>query len=292
MRRLAAALFIGLIATLAVAAAPAARAKPPVWIVRDADSTIVLFGSVHVLPQGLDWRPQALTDALAKADDLWFEIPIDLSAQIESERAMEEHGLLKPREDLFDALAPDQAARLRRVCASLSLSEAAIGRMQPWYAEVTLSYAVDARAGATSSEGVEQQIQASAPPTARRRAFETVAQQIGFLSGARRADQVASLNETLEEIEERPESYQTVVADWMAGDAAAIEADALDPLLKASPGLFRRLITDRNRRWARVIANRLRGKGVTVIIVGAGHLVGPGGVPALLRAQGMTVEGP
>ena len=62
------ALLAGLAAALALAA-PAA-AKPPIWVVRDADSELVIFGSVHVLPPGLDWRPPALDAALARADDL------------------------------------------------------------------------------------------------------------------------------------------------------------------------------------------------------------------------------
>ena len=32
--------------------------------------------------------------------------------------------------------------------------------------------------------------------------------------------------------------------------------------------------------------------GLTVVVVGVGHLVGPGGLPAMLRARGFKVEGP
>ena len=52
------------------------------------------------------------------------------------------------------------------------------------------------------------------------------------------------------------------------------------------------LIQRRNAAWTRAIAERLAGSGETVIVVGAGHLVGPDSVPALLRARGIKVEGP
>jgi uncharacterized protein YbaP (TraB family) len=93
-------------------------------------------------------------------------------------------------------------------------------------------------------------------------------------------------------MEEKPLAYREIVDDWITGDLGAIERDALEPLRRASPTLFDRLITSRNHRWAKVIEQRLKGSGTTVIVVGMGHLVGPGGVPALLRADGLTVEGP
>ena len=78
----------------------------------------------------------------------------------------------------------------------------------------------------------------------------------------------------------------------MAGDTAALQRDALEPMLAASPAMFRRLISDRNRRWADVLAQRLNDGGEAVVVVGVGHLLGPGGLPALLQARGFRVIGP
>jgi len=63
-------------------------------------------------------------------------------------------------------------------------------------------------------------------------------------------------------------------------------------LKAASPVVYDRLITQRNRRWMRVIERRLDGAGKTVVVVGVGHLVGEAGLPAMLRARGYQVEGP
>ena len=98
-----------------------AWAKPPVWVVRDADSTIVLFGSVHLLPRDVDWRPQALTDALAKADDLWFEAPMDDASRLEAGRVALEKGFLPKGESLSKLLTRSDAARLKRVAAGLNV---------------------------------------------------------------------------------------------------------------------------------------------------------------------------
>jgi uncharacterized protein YbaP (TraB family) len=290
-RRLAGVLTVILVAFF-WSCAGAAAAKPPVWVVRDKDSTILLFGSVHVLPAGLDWTPDRLAEALPKADDLWFEIPITPETQAEATALTQKLGPFPPTDSLSNHLTPAQGQKLRRVAGKLSLSTLALDRMRPWLAEVTLSIAMDARVGANASDGVEQRIQTLAPPTARRRAFETVSQQIGFLAGTPMDTQIASLDETLSEIEDRPETYDKVIADWLSGDTAALKVDALDPLKAAAPVLYRRLIIERNSRWTKVIRQRLRGHGLTVVVVGVGHLVGPDSVPAMLRAQGLTVDGP
>jgi uncharacterized protein YbaP (TraB family) len=280
------------LAALAMALPGPASAQPPVWIVRDGNSTILLFGSVHILPEGLDWRPPALTAALATADDVWFELPVNVATDATARHLSETLGMLPEKDDLFNYLTLEQTLRLTRMAASLDLSLPTLRRMRPWLAEVTISVVADGRQGGSSSDGVEEQVQALAPVQARRRAFETPEQQIDFLAGAPMADQIASLDESLREMEEKPQAYREIVDDWITGDLAAIETDALDPLRRASPTLFDRLITSRNRRWTKVIERRLKRSGTTVIVVGMGHLVGAGGVPALLRADGLTVEGP
>jgi hypothetical protein len=72
----------------------------------------------------------------------------------------------------------------------------------------------------------------------------------------------------------------------------ALDREALAPLRKASPDLFRRLVSDRNARWTATLDQRLKGKGLTVVVVGVGHLIGKGSVPERLRALGYQVEGP
>ncbi len=78
----------------------------------------------------------------------------------------------------------------------------------------------------------------------------------------------------------------------MAGDVARIQTEAVDPLKIQAPGVYKALVVDRNRRWIKLILARLREPGESVMVVGVGHLVGPDSVPALLRARGVSVEGP
>jgi len=273
-------------------AAGQGAAQPAIWTVRSPTATLVLFGSIHLLPPGLDWRPPALDAVLAKADELWFEVPITPLSEGEANSAAESRGALPQGRHLFSLVTPDQADRLRRVAIALHCDPGAIDKMQPWMAEFTLSVAEDASGGADAYNGVEEQIQASAPLTAKRMAFETAKQQIGFLAGSPRRDQIASLDWTLSQIDNDPTSYRRVVDEWLGADTAALQRDALQPLKSISPKLYDRLIVKRNRAWANVLSVRLRGAGALVAVVGVGHMIGPDSLPALLRARGFSVEGP
>jgi uncharacterized protein YbaP (TraB family) len=270
----------------------AAVAQPPVWVVHGPHATIFLFGSVHILPPGLDWEPPMLKRALAVADDLWFEIPLDEASSLTATRLAALHGLQAPGESLSGELSIASRARLAKGAQGCGVSVEGLDRLRPWLAEITLSLAAYRQAGAIQDEGVERQIARLAPPAVPRRAFETAEEQIGFLSNAPLPDQIASLEETLGELDEGPASYERVVTVWMAGDTPGLVREALDPMIKSSPGIYRSLVVARNHRWVDQILTRLQGGGEAVMVVGVGHLVGPDSVPALLRARGVSVDGP
>jgi len=277
--------------SLALTAAPA-LAQPPVWVVRDADSTIVLFGSVHLLPPGLDWRPPALNAALKEADDLWFELPIDGGSSRDAAQLAIKRGALPPGEKLSDKLSVQGRKRLAAAVARHKLDISALDRMRPWLAEVTLGVAQMAGGGANGSDGVERTLSQAAPATAQRRAFETAADQIAFFADTSEKAQIASLEYSLRQMEKEPQGSSKLIDAWVAGDLKALEQRGLVPMRRRSPEIYRRLVTDRNARWTDALAGRLKGSGETVVVVGAGHLIGRDGVPAMLRRRGIAVEGP
>ncbi|WP_312167316.1 TraB/GumN family protein [Phenylobacterium sp.] len=277
---------------LAGCAASEAEARPPVWIVRDADSELVLFGSIHVLPPGLDWRPAELDAALARADDLWFELPIDPASEARVGQLAAQHGVLPEGRSLSAMLSPAGRRRLETATADLGVSMAVLDRLEPWFAEVVLAGAQFQKAGADAGSGVEKMISGSAPAAAQRRAFESPEEQIAIFDAAPLPEQIASLEQSLIELNDNPRAYQELVAHWMAGDLKALDEDALEPLRAAAPGLYARLVTERNERWLKALKTRLDGSGRTVVVVGVGHLVGQDGLPARLRALGYSVEGP
>jgi uncharacterized protein YbaP (TraB family) len=265
---------------------------PPIWHVKGPHATITLFGSVHLLSRATDWRTPAFDADLAKADEVWFEIPFDAAAQSEAGRIALKRGLLPQGQTLSTLLTQDERAGIAHLEAVEGLQPAAIERMQPWLADTTLSVVYFEKRGADASLGVEEQITAGLPNTVGRGAFETAEQQIGFFADLPVKDQLESLDETLKEIEKDPGAFERLSSAWARGDIGAIDREAVQALKDDAPGVYRRLVVDRNRRWVQRILQLLQGDKRILIVVGVGHLVGPDSVPALLRARGIKVEGP
>lgn len=289
--------WLAFLAALVLLGPQPAWAKPPVWTVHGQGATITLFGSVHILPREVDWEPDTLAQALAEADELWFETPIDDAALLEAQREALARGLLPPDKTLSALLSRTGRARLRREAEALRLPEPQLDRLRPWLAELTLGEAAYARDGATADQGVERRL-ADAAPQAARHAFETPSQQIAMFAGQSEKVQVASLEDTLRDLEDDPGQARRLIDAWQKSDLKALEKEGLEELKHDSPQMFDALLTRRNAAWIRVLGERLAapapgGKPVRiVVVVGVGHLVGPGGLPALLRAKGFRVDGP
>jgi uncharacterized protein YbaP (TraB family) len=247
---------------------------------------------MHVLPKDLDWRPLALDAALSKADDLWFEVPMDAAADRRMQDLAGAYGLLPPGQTLTSRLKPRAAARLRKLAGRLDVPMSEIERLKPWMAEVRLTTAAFALDKGLAEDGVERRLQAAAPPTVARKAFETPDQQMALFAGAIEADQIKTLNATVRQLEKDPGAYRRLVAAWSKGDQKALERAVVGGMRKSSPALYRQFIVERNARWMDALQARLAGSGRTVVVVGAGHLLGPDGLPARLRALGYDVEGP
>ena len=77
---------------------------------------------------------------------------------------------------------------------------------------------------------------------------------------------------------------------WLAGDLARAGPALVGDLKTDNPALYDALLRRRNQAWAEVIAKELAaGEGVELVNVGALHMVGQDGLPALLKARGFQV---
>ena len=81
-----------------------------------------------------------------------------------------------------------------------------------------------------------------------------------------------------------------LVAAWNSGDEAKLESLLNGEMRDKYPDLYKRLIVERNLRFADKIAELSRGPGVLFVAVGAGHLVGADSVQADLAKLGIKAE--
>jgi uncharacterized protein YbaP (TraB family) len=278
-----------LIALLGLLLAGSAFAAPAMWVIRDADTEITLFGTVHALPKGDIWLSPAIAAQLDAADTLVLEavIPADRSSLASLVSKLGFRPGLKP---LKTRVSKKAAPRVATVAAAVGLPLAALDGMETWLAAVTIDEATLASLGIAADAGVEPALEARA--RAQKKSvigLETLKQQLQYFDMLPEADQVAMLEATLDDIGRAREQTDKLIALWRAGDIETIERDFAKEA-NASPRLMKVLLTDRNARWADWIAGVMKRPGKVFFAVGAGHFGGQNGLLALLKARGLVAE--
>jgi uncharacterized protein len=275
------------------AAGPAAQslATPALWRVADADTTVYLFGSIHMLPPGVSWRSDAVNAAMAASPIVYFEADVlgDPAAML---ALVERLGRLPPSRKLSDSLSPEQSLKLGAVAARLGLSRPALDTMQPWYAAVVISDAAIRAAGYGPDAGVDTQLRQDATAAGKQLRFlETVEQQLSTLASLPWDVQLDYLDLTLAEAGEVKPLLGRMVAAWRSGDVATLANVLIDEDLARLPALEDALLVSRNAEWADRISSLLDAEpGVFFIAVGAAHLVGDASVQAGLATRGGLAE--
>jgi hypothetical protein len=161
--------------------------------------------------------------------------------------------------------------------------------MRPWLVAVVLSGMPMQKGGYDPGAGVEFTLEKEAKAAGEQfRSFETMDQQLGFFADLPDDVQLAYLQSVLDD-KDGGGDIDKLVDAWMKGDLKALEKGVVDEAKGQSPALYEALIVNRNKAWADQIVERLKGSGVSLIAVGAGHLVGPDSVQAQLKKRGVEV---
>ncbi len=275
-------------ATAAVPRAPAGTG-PALWIIRDADSTIYLFGTVHVLRPTTAWGSDRVDAAFNASDEVWFEItnPDDASA---AGPLMQQYGF-SPDRPLSSLLTAVEIATLDSAARSIGASAAQLDPLRPWLVGLTLAVAPLTRAGYDANSGVElvlrRRAEAAGKPV---KGLETLEGQIQMLAGLSEDTQVAFLRSTLSDFENATAALDGLVDAWATGDVDGIERLGVNEMREQSLELYDALLTRRNTNWAGQIQTLLDGSGTVFIAVGAAHLAGDDSVQEILADRGVAVE--
>lgn len=272
----------------AAARAPAEPATPALWLLRDADTTIYIFGTVHALPRGTGWFRPHVVEALDRSDLLVLEtvLPSDPVGMMGLTLRMAR----RPTSEPLVARIPE-ASRPALSAALTRLNPGPLDQFKTWYVALTLANLQSAANGFDPAVGVE----AVLTERARLRkipieGLETVEQQLAYFDVLSEADQRLFLVATLDGLADSQAEALAMVADWLAGRTDRL-AERVNRDLEGSPMLRQMLLGDRDARWAAWIAQRMTQPGTIFVAVGAGHLAGPGNVIDLLeRHHGLKAE--
>ena len=265
-----------------------AQAEPAIWVVKGPHSTVYLFGTIHALQKDHPWHSAKIDAAIKDSGTLWLEIP-DIDDPSAMQPLIMQLGL-DPGHPLSSKLTPDQVAKLTKAATGLPGGEAMLESMKPWLAGMMISLAPVLQAGYDPSSGVETELKpeftsANKPV----KGFETAEQQLHYFADMSNKAQLNFLKSELDGADNAADKFKELVAAWYAGDVAKLDVLNNSDFRSKYPDLYQTLIVKRNQNFATQIQEMLKDDGVSLVAVGAGHLVGKEGVPAMLEKAGYKV---
>lgn len=269
------------------APAPPTPSTPALWVIRDTDTTLYLFGTIHALPRGVPWFRKHVVEALDGSDRLVLEalLPDDPLGTMGLTIRMGRRPTPRP---VLDRVPAERRAEL----------QAAIDRLKPgdlsgfdtWYIALVLANLQTLQDGFDPGTGVEAVLTERARMRGKPiEGLETPEEQLGFFKALPEADQQQFLLATLDQLGQSKAELDATIADWVAGRKDEI-AGRINREFEASPMLRQMLLGDRHARWAAWIAGRMATPGKLFVAVGAGHLAGKGSLIDDLKRHGLEAE--
>ena len=293
LRRAVAALGISLLSlgSAASAATPATQiAHPALWAVSDADTTVYLFGTIHLLPSNYKWRTSRFDEAIAGSQQLMVETIIDENNPQELMAALAGLAFSPGLPPIAQRVPPARRPALEAAIKKSGIPRPAFDRMETWAAAFMLLGNQFKDMGLKNGEGVE---------TVLRNAFKTQGKSIGqlesnkeqlsFFDGLPEDAQRALLEGAIDEPKSMKADFGQMLAAWSRGDVDAI-AKSFNRDLSGSPALKQALLERRNANWSRWVEKRMTQPGSVMVAVGAGHLAGNGSVVDMLKREGYKVR--
>ena len=269
-----------------VLAAGLARAEPALWKVTNGTATAYLFGSVHQLKHDAVWDTPKVEAALGQSQELWLEIT-EVDGGGATQPLVQQLGT-DPSHPLSARLDDIYRARLTHALSALGAPPNAFDALRPWLAAVSLTVAPLQKAGYDPNAGVDRLLkQAAVKRGIAVIGFETLEEQLRYLSDMSPTEEMDMLQETLDDFDTALDGLDKLEGAWERGDDQTI---AILMRKDMSEPLYQRLIAQRNKRFATRLAQRMQKPGVVFVAVGAGHLAGPDSVQAMLAQLGLHAQ--
>jgi len=291
LRRGLAMLGLATLASCATTAEPSrASGRPAMWQVADRDTTVYLFGTIHLLPKNYAWRTAAFDKAVAGSQSLIVETIVDSSNPQALAGELARLGFRDGLPPIATRVPPEKRAMLDGAIAKTGIPRPAFDRMETWAAAFMLLGTQFKDLGLTGDAGVESVLRTSfiqaGKPVGQ---LETNTEQLSMFDTLPESAQRALLEGAIDAPAEMRDQFQEMLTAWARGDVAAI-GTSFNEDLSGSPELREALLRRRNVNWTRWIERRMATPGSVFIAVGAGHLAGADSVVAMLERDGYQVR--
>ncbi|MCL6251986.1 TraB/GumN family protein [Altererythrobacter sp. KTW20L] len=283
-------LVLGLAVLLALAGCGTAADRdwpepsPALWEVTSPEGQKAwLFGTVHALPAGAEWRTPAVDDAFSEAGLLVVEIA-ELGDQAASFPVFQRLAYSPGLPALTARVSGEEREAVEALLEQAGANEADYAEMESWAAAMVLAGGV--RSG-DPELGVDRQLLGSGKQAGKQAmGLESYEQQFALFDSLPQTEQDDLLVAVAREAAGDPAQGLRL---WLAGDMDGLEVLGNAGML-GDPELREALLDARNRDWVVRIAPLVGEGRRPFVAVGAAHMLGDGGLPALLAARGFTVR--
>lgn len=265
-------------------------AGPALWKVSDEDTTIYLFGTVHILPKEVEWLDDTISDALAQSDMIVTELPMDPGSESELAQLSMKMSKLPEGTTLRSLLTPEQISVLEGALTKMGIPPAAFAQFdsfKPWSAGLTFSVLPLIQQGYSPDSGVEKVLLLKAGDKPRG-ALETPEFQLSIFDNLPQEAQIAFLMDAASGVDDLKSTLDRMISEWLKGDAETL-AELMNEGMD-DPVLTEALLYSRNANWAAWVKERLETPGTVFVAVGAGHLAGEKSVQQMLAVEGIPAE--
>jgi uncharacterized protein YbaP (TraB family) len=260
--------------------------KHCLWVVETSSNKIFLLGSLHVLKSDAYPLAKAINRAYGLSQKVVFET--DLGAMLDPavQTRMMSLGLYPEGQNLFQKIPSDLQGSVRKKLTGLGLPMDHFTRFRPWFLAVTLTTLELQKLGFSPAYGIDVHFYGRANSDEKETGFlESVDYQLDLLGKMNAGDQNAFLRQTLKDLELAAKMADDMVKFWGKGDVDNLH-NLLFKSFEGYPEIKDRLLLQRNKDWVLKIESMMEENKNVFIIVGAGHLIGPGSVIEILKQKG------
>ena len=271
-----------------------ARARndgPAIWVAKDIDSTLYIFGTVHLLSDDLVWQREDMRQAFDAAGTIFFEVDTGSSGRIDATMLTTKLGLRNDGLRLTGQLDNYQRNLMEAAANNGDITIAALDGMQPWLASEYLIFAAAQNVGLSSDLSADEALKSRAVRESKNILYlESLETQIRASADLPEEVQLDILTETLERFNSLGEEATEIASQWSVGGTDFLTEKLIHPMKARSPLVFNRLLKDRNKAWAAELSRFMEDSGTGFVAVGTAHLLGEDSLLSELREQGFSVQ--
>ncbi|WP_338872152.1 TraB/GumN family protein [Myxococcus stipitatus] len=272
---------------------PADSGNAFLWEVKDSHGGVAyLVGSIHMGKPGALTLPASMEAAFSKAEVLAVEVDTTRTDPTTLQKLVLELGTLPEGQGLSQRLDPTTRELLERTATRLGIAAQGLERLRPWLAGLLLNNLEFEAAGYKQGHGIDRAFLDRAHGLQKQvMELETADGQLRMLAGTPDKLQDLMLRDQLRREQPPAEIVEALTSAWKAGDADGMAALLLEGAKDATyRPVYERVFFERNVQMANKLDTLLAEPRVHLVVVGAGHVVGPEGIVALLQKKGHTVR--